>query len=61
MKSNPIQRHQLSTGKNQFRSNPFNRSAMIGVGAVTFGSLFAYNQVNAASDSTADFKKYVKT
>ena len=30
---------------------------MIGVGAVTFGSLFAYNQVNAASDSNADFKK----
>ena len=57
VKSNLIQRHQLSTGKNQFRSNPFNRSAMIGVGAVTFGSLFAYNQVNAASGSTADFKK----
>ena len=57
VKSNLIQRHQLSTGKNEFRSNPFNRSAMIGVGAVTFGSLFAYNQVNAASGSTADFKK----
>ena len=57
VKNNLIQRRQLSTGNNQFSSNQFNYSSMIGVGAVTFGFFFAYNQVSASSDSATDFKK----
>ena len=48
-------KRQFSISSNQ-TSNNMSGKVVVGVGALAFGSIFAYNEVRAASGSTPDFK-----